>query len=545
MLEKILSSEFEVITAEDGNRALEIIRREAGRLSLVLLDLIMPGRDGYEVLEEMRDDSVLRKLPVIVLTSEASAEVKSLKMGAADFIPKPYDLPDVIIARIEKTIQLYESINIVNATQLDMLTGLYNKEYFLEYALVMDQFYPSRKMDAVAVNINRFHILNELYGRAFGDELLQKIGAVIKSFALEHDGIGCRYDADGFFLYVPHEDDLIGRLAVEFGRDGTLEKRDILNRIRYGIYPDVDRKYDLHRRFDCALLACNSIKGDFQKRSAVYDSSMHEREAYTERLIADMETALKEGQFKVYYQPKFYIRDEEPYLSSAEALVRWVHPEFGMIRPSDFIPIFEGNGMIRQLDHYVWKEAARQTGEWKRKYGFATPVSVNVSRIDLQKPGFIDEVTDMLHEEGITPEEYLLEVTESAYTEDSEGIIAVVNSLRSRGFRIEMDDFGTGYSSLNMLSSLPIDVLKLDMGFVKRIHENEKDLKMVELIMDIADYLDLTVVAEGVENEEQYKLLKSVGVHVIQGYYFSRPVPGDEMEDFLRRRIEYDNSRKA
>ncbi len=533
MLSKILSSEYEVLTAENGDRAIEIITGERELLSLILLDLYMPGKDGYEVLKLIRETPRLKKIPVIVLTSDGSAEVQSLKLGAADFIPKPYDLPDVILARIEKTIQLYEAINIVKATQFDPLTGLYNKEYFMEYALVMDQFYREREMDAVAVNINRFHILNEIHGRIIGDRILRMIGRALKEYAEEHDGIACRYDADGYFLYLPHGEDVYSGLSekIKSIEDGII--KNIHNRIRYGIYPRSDRKCDIHRRFDCALLACNSIKGDYKREVSYYDSSMLEFEAYSERLAADMDQGLSEGRFKVYYQPKYFIQSEEPYLSSAEALIRWDHPELGMISPGQFIPIFEGNGMIRKLDRFVWREAARQIGEWKRLHGKSLPVSVNVSRIDLMETGFTDEIRSIMDEAGITPEEFLLEVTESAYTEDSDRIIEVVKNLRSLGMRIEMDDFGTGYSSLNMLSSLPIDVLKLDMGFIRNIENNEKNLKMVELVMNIASYLNLKVVAEGVETKEQYKLLKKTGVHLVQGYYFSRPVPADEMEKIL------------
>ncbi len=545
MLEKILSPGYEVLLAGNGDEALNVIKREKKVLSVVLLDLLMPGTDGYEVLEIMQKDGELKKIPVIVLTSDTSAEVKSLKMGAADFIPKPYDVADVILARIEKTIQLFESIKIVNATELDPLTGLYNKEYFMEYARSYDRYYPDRKMDAAAVNINRFHALNEIYGRSFGDELLMMLGRAISDYAGRSDGIACRYDADGYFLYVPSGHDIPDELSKVIADHETDDMRNIHIRVRFGIYPDVDREYDVLRRFDCALLACNSIKGDYKERAAFYDSSMHEREAYSERLMADMEKGLADRQFMVYYQPKFDIQGDEPVLSSAEALVRWDHPALGMISPVQFIPVFEENGMIRRLDRYVWREAARQIAEWKKEFGFTIPVSVNVSRIDLMELSFIDEITGIMEEAGITAGEYLLEVTESAYTEDSDRIIDVVKKLRSLGLKIEMDDFGTGYSSLNMLSSLPIDVLKLDRGFIKNIHRSEKDLKMVELIMDIAEYLDLKVVAEGVENEEQYALLKKAGVHLIQGFYFSRPVPAPEMEKFIKERLLYADDRKA
>lgn len=544
MLEKMLEGSYEILEASNGREALTVILDNQDTLSLVLLDLLMPVMDGYELLSLIENDVNLKHIPVIVLTSEKSAEVKSLNMGAADFIPKPYDLPEVILARVNKTIQLYENINIVSATQYDELTSLFNREFFMEYCTVIDQYYPDTDMDAVVININRFHVLNEMYGRPFGDELLKKIAASVKGYVRENRGIACRYHADMFYIYMPHTD-YIEEIFRQIVTDVSDKLEDAGGRIRVGIYPRVNRRLDIHRRMDCALLACNSIKGKYNAHIAYYDSEMREKEAYAERLMADMEKALSEKQFVVYYQPKMAIQEGVPHLTSAEALIRWQHPELGMISPGHFIPLFEENGMIRKLDRYVWREAAAQVAAWKNTYGITIPVSVNVSRIDMLEPGFIDEIMNIVKEAGITPDEYMLEVTESAYTEDSDRIIEVVNDLRSAGFRIEMDDFGTGYSSLNMLSSLPIDVLKLDMRFIRNIHTNPKDLRMVVLIMDIAEYLNLTVVAEGVEFKEQYELLRQAGVHVIQGFYFSKPVHPDRFSDFIKERIEYDNSREA
>ncbi len=527
MLKKILDKEYEVLLASDGDEALRIIRSDPSTLSIVLLDLMMPGTDGFGVISAMKEDPLLQSIPVIVLTSEKKAEVKSLRMGAADFIPKPYDIPEVILARIDRTIALFENREMVSATQHDSLTGLYSKEFFMEYANKTDQYYPDRDMDCIAVNINRFHVLNDLYGRDFGDRILKIVGEVLKKYAGSRMGIACRYSADGFFIYIPHSDSYEDILK-EIGEGVPVVLYDISSRIRIGVYQFADRSLDIHKRFDCALLACNSIRREYSVHVAYYDTSMREREAHMERLTSDMEKALSEKQFIVYYQPKFNVEGENPVLSSAEALIRWKHPEFGMVSPGEFIPIFEENGMIRRLDRYVWKEAARQVAEWKKLFNKSVPVSVNVSRIDLMEPDFVREITGILRDAGISPSEYLLEVTESAYTEDSVRIIEVVKELRSLGFKIEMDDFGTGYSSLNMLSSLPIDVLKLDIGFTRYIHENKKDLRMVELIIDIAKYLELTVVAEGVESREQYLLLKDAGVNVIQGFYFSRPLPSEE-----------------
>jgi EAL domain-containing protein (putative c-di-GMP-specific phosphodiesterase class I) len=254
---------------------------------------------------------------------------------------------------------------------------------------------------------------------------------------------------------------------------------------------------------------------------------MHEAAIHRERLLEGFRPSLAAGHFKVYLQPKYDIRPDTPVLSSAEALVRWIHPELGFVSPGEFIPLLEDNGLILELDKFVWREAAARIRYWKDRFGRSVPVSVNVSRVDMLTSGLKDIFGEILAEYGLDEGDLMLEITESAYTEDSEQVISTVRDLRAMGvgFRIEMDDFGTGYSSLGMLTRLPIDVLKLDMSFVRSAFGETRDVRMIELIIDIADYLHVPVVAEGVETEEQYLILKSMGCDFVQGYYFSRPVP--------------------
>ena len=209
-----------------------------------------------------------------------------------------------------------------------------------------------------------------------------------------------------------------------------------------------------------------------------------------------------------------------------------------MISPGDFIPLFEGNGLVQKIDRYVWEEAARQIREWRDKYGITVPVSVNVSRIDIYDPMLEDNLLKILDDNGLTTRDMMLEITESAYSDNAARLIEVVNSLRNKGFKIEMDDFGSGYSSLNMLTTIPIDILKMDMKFVRNMLKDEKSLKLTELVMDISEFLDVPVVAEGVEDIEQLNKLKEMGCEIIQGYYFSKPVPPEEFEQFIKREGE-------
>ena len=247
----------------------------------------------------------------------------------------------------------------------------------------------------------------------------------------------------------------------------------------------------------------------------------------------------------VYYQPKYDVQCDPPRLVSAEALVRWNHPELGMVSPGAFIPLFESNGQISVVDHFVWEEAARQLAEWRERFGVHLGVSANLSRVDLYDSQLEERINHLVEDNDLDRESLKLEVTESAYTENADQILTTINHLREQGFEIEMDDFGSGYSSLNMLSSMPIDVLKIDMAFIRNIETNEKDLRLVELVLDIARYLKVPVVAEGVETEGQLGLLRDAGCKLIQGYFFSPPLPAEKFEELIKREQAIDREERS
>ncbi len=530
----MLKDSYDVLYAENGAQALEIIKENKKLLSLVLLDLIMPEMDGFELLGILKSEPELSQIPVVVLTSEETAEVKSLRMGAADFIKKPYNMPEVILARISRIIELNEGRFIIRSAAQDELTGLFTKDFFFEYAQLEERYHPERENDAIVINSDRFHLVNELYGRDFGDKILKAIAQGIDNILENSKGIACRAEADTFMIYCPHRtdyDELMDKICSVLS-DMSVNPRV---RLRMGVYPNADKTLTIEQRFDKATSVCNTLRGNYTTRVALYDEAQNSKDVYFERLINDMASSLENKDFKVYFQPKYNITGDEPYLCSAEALIRWNHPELGMISPGDFIPLFETNGLVSHLDCYVWREAGARIKEWKDKYGKTVPVSVNVSRIDMYDPEIKSKLLKILDDNGLTTDDLLLEITESAYSEDAGQIIEVINGLRDAGFKIEMDDFGSGYSSLNMLTELPIDVLKLDMIFVRNMHKDEKALRLVELIKEIASFLSVPIVAEGVEEEEQCRLLKNLGCEIIQGYYFSKPLPPEEFEELLKK----------
>ena len=544
LLGAMLSQTFDIVFASNGKEAMEALTTPDADYSLILLDLLMPIMNGFEVIEQCQSDEHLRQIPIIVMTSEKSAEVRSIRMGAADFITKPYDMPEVILARCERIIELSEGKSIIRSTERDKVSGLYTRGYFFAYLqrLITRINTP---MDALVLNINRFHLVNELFGREEGDTVLSNFGQLIAELLNDIHGIACRSESDTFFIFCERQDsydDMIESLQEKLS---DLTKARAL-RLRAGIYSCENESDHPEAWFSRAKAACDRIRGQYGSLTARYSNELYERTVFHERLIGDVQEAIDRHHLVVYFQPKYRIQGDRPVLGSAEALIRWIHPELGFISPGEFIPLFENNGLIRKVDHFVWREAAAQVKRWRDQYGITIPVSVNVSRVDIFDPELEQKLCDILEKSALEPNDMMLEITESAYSDSDDGSVEVVNRLRDRGFKIEMDDFGSGYSSLNMLTEIPFDVLKLDMQFIRRMLLDDKSLRLVELIMDIARYLEIPVIAEGVEEIEQLNKLKELGCDIVQGYYFSPPLPADRFSGLIEkecqnRREEHDN----
>ena len=422
-----------------------------------------------------------------------------------------------------------EGRKLISETERDPLTPLYNKSFFIAYTERFAREHPEARMDAIVMNIERFHLLNTLNGRAYGDELLRALGEEIAAFAEETpDVLAARTESDSFDIFCAHREDYAALLDRFQARLDTVA-RNKEARLRMGVSPGQEGETP-EQLFNRAWSACSMVRGDYQRHLMVYDENIRRRDELSQILQSDFARALAEREFEVYFQPKYDIQCDPPRLTGAEALVRWNHPTLGMITPDGFVPLFERSGQIVTLDAYVWAETARRAAEWRARCGVRLPVSVNLSRVDVFDQKLFETLDGILEQNGLEPADLQLEVTESAYTEDADLLIRVINQLREKGYRIEMDDFGSGYSSLNMLSSLPVDVLKMDIAFIRNIERDERDLRLVELIIDIARYLKAPVVAEGVETEKQFTLLRDAGCDLVQGFYFSPPLPPDEFE---------------
>ena len=537
LLDNILGDEYDIDFAQSADEAINIVQTEKDAISLVLLDLHMPGRSGFAVLDIMREDKDLQNIPVIVVTTDKDAEVESLKRGAVDFLGKPYDKPEVIKARIGRAIELFIDRAIIGATGLDRLTGLMTRDFFFQYCQEYDKFHPEQQVDAVIINFSKFHLINDLYGRNFGDMVLKSMAEGARTVARAYGGVACRDNADSFYLYIEHQKDYeYLKKTVTNKLYTTINNTNV--RLRIGIYPDFYRSCTLQQRFDRALHACNSIsRNAHDTEVSIYDNKMHEKELYEEQLLADIGDALTHNQINVIFQPKYDVSGDAPVLCSSEALIRWKHPKFGYVPPDLFIPLFEENGQIKELDRYVWRETARQIRRWKDMYGVTMPVSVNISRAEIFAPDLIDFLTGIVVENDLENSDISLEITETAYTDSVNNIVDAVAEIRNHGFKVAMDDFGKGYSSLNMLTNLPIDSLKLDMAFIKDIAIDNKEMHIVEFVLDVAKFLGVPVIAEGVESREQYLLLKESGCNIIQGYYFSRPLTSSEFGSLIEKSV--------
>lgn len=531
LLCQILSADYDVEEAENGQEALGVLRQFGEGISLILLDIIMPVMDGYTFLSIMKADHSYSSIPVIVTTQNdaESDEVAALSHGATDFVAKPYK-PQIILHRVAGIIRLRETAAMINMIQYDRLTGLYSKQYFYQQAGEVLLRNPDQQYDIICSDIENFKLINDVFGVKAGDRLLRGIG---NAYAERLKGIGIcgRLNSDQFACLLKHRDDYTDDMFIEASilTNGLLDIHNIV--MKWGIYNVEDRSVSIEQICDRALLAARSIKGQYGKYFAIYDDTLRNQLLREQAITDSMESALSQNQFLVYLQPKYRIKDEV--LVGAEALVRWNHPVWGFLSPAEFIPLFEKNGFITRLDRFVWEKACAVLHDWDERGYYPMSVSVNVSRADIYNEDLADTLVKIIEKYDLDPSRLHLEITESAYTENPKQIIDTVTTLRELGFVIEMDDFGSGYSSLNMLNDMPIDILKLDMKFIRSEMAKPKSQGILQFIINLASWMNLSVVAEGVETKAQLLRLTEIGCDYVQGYYFAKPMPCQEFEGLL------------
>ena len=419
---------------------------------------------------------------------------------------------------------------IANLFKFDQLTGFYTKDFFYRKARERLDEDQDHRYVILCSNIENFKLYNDTYGRQAGDRLLIKLAELCRK-GVGESGVYGRYGADRFmFLLDMQHEQLIRQYVKNMIENNRSERIENMS-VKLGFYEITDRSMTVEQMCDRALLAVDSITGLYNQFVAVYDDTMRKKILREKDITDVMEVALKEGQFSVYLQPKYSLQNDR--MIGAEALVRWMHPELGFMSPGEFIPLFEKNGFIYKLDQFVWEKVCQKLREWKDRNIPLLPVSVNVSRADIYQPDLLEIFDRLINQYEINPKYLHLEITESAYTENPEHIIRTVEALRERGFVIEMDDFGSGYSSLNMLGQMSLDMLKLDMGFIRSEMSKPIERRLLNDVINMAHRMHLSVVAEGVETEEQKKHLKDMGCDFAQGFYYAKPMPAQEYEEIL------------
>lgn len=428
-----------------------------------------------------------------------------------------------------KTEEKYKQ-ELFRQANFDQLTGLYNHRYFLEKATELLRKDPDVVYTFIHVNLSNFKLINEVYGTEQGDAVLVETARCLKK-NMRAEGLLGRLYADQFVVCYPLEQRYLDQMqdwqTLFYFNCGD---KNISVQMKVGVFVNDQHIRNAVQAIAYARIALQNHDAPSSNHVYLYQEAYLNKLLLNQFITNEMEHALKDGQFRVYLQPQYDIKSKR--LVSAEALVRWAHPTRGVIPPNAFIPVFEMNGFICDLDVFVFETVCKVLADWKRQ-GKLLPISVNLSRVDLQNPELLPKMRAIMSRYSI-PHEYIhLEITEAAYVEDSGAFCRVIDELRQEGFLIEMDDFGSGYSALNTLKDIPVDVLKLDMKFFSEEANMDKGGSIIESVVKLAHNLGILVVAEGVENEREANFLLSIHCLIAQGYLYGRPMPLEEFEKLL------------
>lgn len=545
-LSKILGDTYEIIEAENGREALRVLEENPERISAIILDLVMPEFNGFQFMNVYAKSKIFGMIPVIIATIERDSETEKecLRLGAWDFVGKPYDV-DIIQLRLKNVIEHSEnqvSKELRQRTQFSELGKIYNMSMFYYVTREMLDRYPEKKFALIHMDIEKFRLINAFFGRNEGNKLLKYVVEYLNKLDYANGEITFGHmSADVFGICFSYEkteeivsfiqsmNDYVETYPLEF---------DLA--VVYGIYLIEDHSYHVSEMYEYANQASKSCKEEFNiKNYAFYDSKMENDIMKEQRIVNSMRSALAKEEFVIYLQPKYELQTNT--IAGAEVLVRWIDPNRGMISPGDFIPIFERNGFIMNLDLYVWEKSCQLLRKWLDEGKRALPISVNISRVSLYNPRLAEVLCGLVDKYNIPPELFQLELTESAYTTNQSSIYSMMTDLQEKGFVIMMDDFGSGYSSLNILKDLKVDVLKIDMRFLSDTEEEARSENILAAVVRMAKWLNLPVIAEGVERKEQVLFLKGIGCEYVQGYYFARPMPVAEYEElaFGGKSMEY------
>lgn len=543
------------VSVTDSTQAMATIRSE--RPSVLLLDLNMPEVSGLEILSEVRADDELKQLPVIVLTSSNDPETKveALQLGATDFLPKPVDANELAL-RMKNTIvaRAYEQ----RLMHFDSLTNLPNRLYFsrLLQRVIKSPASASGKVTLLLFNINRFKSINDTYGSEKGDDVLwafsQRLQVVfdhaqdtsplqkstLKTHCIARLG-GARF---GVLVQFPGSGSSDAGLQKwlplvieELEKPFVVDEQDVYISTSVGASALDASARTVENLINNAETAMRYAKNQQSPGYALYSADMMSLARQALRMENAMRTALANDEMALMYQPKVDVRTGE--ILGAEALLRWESPELGFVSPVDFIPVAESTGMIVAIGHWVLETACKQTVEFRRDCKPDFKIAVNVSIRQLYESGFHDSVDDVLKRTGLPPEALIIELTENMIMDDVEANIGKLSLLRDLGVGISVDDFGTGYSSLSYLQRFPIDQLKIDRSFIMEIETADAKAPIVKAIVSLAHDLELSVVAEGIEEQVQLDHIRMLGCEEYQGYLKSRPLSAIDFQQLMQEEL--------
>ena len=414
----------------------------------------------------------------------------------------------------------------------DKLTGLFTKEHL--FNLIRNKVATNKdsSYSIALLDIKDFKMTNDIFGNEVGDSVLKRVANWIRENAAKEWIFG-RLSGDAFGICYPtgsvRLDVVEQRLSKFVISNGSIDQHILMH---VGIYNVTDPSIDISIMFDRAHLALTTIKNEFNVHIAIYDDNMRDQVLWNQKISTELEAAIENRQVVPYLQP---IVNNNGTIIGAEALVRWIHPEEGFLPPFKFIPVFEKNGMIAQVDKYIWRSACEIISSWKGDKANLF-ISVNISPKDFYFMDVYAEIKALVEEFKIEPSRLRIEITETVMMTEAESRMAILSKFRESGFIVEMDDFGSGYSSLNQLKDMPLDVLKIDMKFLSKAEDNHRAETILRNVLRLSSDLGLFSLTEGVETEDQYKMLNEMGCNLFQGYYFAKPMSVADFEKLCEKK---------